>query len=93
MKCPRERVNSKNCLKAPYPRKLDPKGHREPPAELRATAYPEDAVTVLREECRVLVWRGDIIRSARSTGEHHDVPPGAVAIEVQGDLRPLGDVV
>ncbi len=48
---------------------------------------------MLRDECRVLVWRGDVIRSARSTSEHHDVAPGAVAIEVQDDVRPLDDVV
>jgi hypothetical protein len=75
-----DRLSETVTVDASCPCDLDPQGHWEVLANSSALSLTWcQAVTVLGEECLVLVWRGDVIRAARSAGEDHDVGASAVA--------------
>ena len=59
------------------------------PNSSRAVAHPEQAVTVLGEERLVLVWRGNVIRAARSAGEDHDVSARLIVSMIMKGFTPL----
>jgi hypothetical protein len=73
---------------------LDAQWHREPFAECFCTfAHLEQSVPVLGQKCLILVrWRR-VVGSARRTSEDHNATSSPVAVEVKGDLGPLGDMV